>query len=140
MVCKGLNSDLRQVRLYFASCSATVSCIENDVTIYFAKHFNTPLAWQRLSRNTCLLNNGSFNATCYWSSGCSEHKFGFVSTYHYYHMLLQQRNLQCLGMEMVVLTSVLFYRHPLSNLELYTNCTKIQWCGLNPPPLILHIS
>ena len=55
-------------------------------------------------------------------------------------MLLQQRNLQCHGMEMVVLTSALFYHHPLGNLELYTNCTKIQWCGLNPPALILHVS
>ena len=55
-------------------------------------------------------------------------------------MLLQQRNLQCHGMEMVVLTSALFYHHPLENLELYTNCTKIQWCGLNPPALILHVS
>ena len=27
--------------------------------------------------------------------------------------------------------------HPLGKLELYTNCTKIQWCGLNPPALIL---
>ena len=33
----------------------------------------------------------------------------------------------------------LFYHHPLGNLELYTNCTKIQWCGLNPA-LILHVS
>ena len=35
---------------------------------HLAKHFNTRLALQCLSRNSCLFNNGSLNTICLWSS------------------------------------------------------------------------